>query len=648
MDIKHYLMLLCSIFALYLAGHIIFRIAKLKSPSEIHFNFFLKLVAGIIVFFVIYSIMITRFTTVNLSFIIIAAVSWYLLKKENLFDEKRKLFRLNFNSSILLLVFEILVTGTWWYIWTDHYYWSIPYNLPHKDIIYYSSIAEFFNKTHQENWFTSINLFDPNLQGTSPYHYFEIWITAGYAKVFNVLPLIAYIKLAMPLLLTASSIGIMALFKIYFKHNYFNLLLPALVFLHGMYFSDFLTEIDAFVYNPVSYPKYITVYLMLIVALLFFIKNKNIFFLALLCIPVMSISCTAGIFGSLVLFALINLFVKNKAIEKKTCYFIIVSVFTLFAFIMGFYSVTGVKQKNLEDTFSIAAIFSNWHTPINVMGATTLQFLYLYSAYVVILILLLLLKKDFFADKTVRYWMLMMGLIYATTLVTWAILFQMNNSFQLFQNLAIPALSVTLIFIFINAAAYLKEKKMRYYYLLLLFIFIHSGWILANSYNSNFSFGNYTSKFSEHYVNNIKQAINDKPLNPMGVFFMDSSDYTLQWASKVTNFYTLGDYLKLLEPGYFTISLTPYDTPLNTASKKAYNFDKLLVETSVFYKFTEKLRKNNPVKSVSDSQIDFIKSYKINYGVASKKAKLSPQMESIIDRQFVDEKTGERFILFKN
>ncbi len=282
MDIKHYLLLLCSIFALYLSGHVIFWITKLKSPSELHLSFFIKLVTGIVACFVIYSMLITNLVTVNLSFIIIAAASWYLLKKENLFDEKRNFFPGKINQSGLLVIFEILVIGTWWYIWIDHYYWHIPYNLPHKDIIYWASIAEFFNITHQENWFTSINLFDPNLKGTSPYHYFEIWIAAGYAKVFNVLPLIAYIKLTMPLLLTASSIGIIALFRNYFTHNYFNLLLPALVFLQGIYFSDFLTEIDAFVYNPVSYPKYMTVYLMLIVTLLFFIKNKNIFLLPLL------------------------------------------------------------------------------------------------------------------------------------------------------------------------------------------------------------------------------------------------------------------------------------------------------------------------------------------------------------------------------
>ncbi len=361
----------------------------------------------------------------------------------------------------------------------------------------------------------------------------------------------------------------------------------------------------------------------------------------------MSISCTAGVFISLLLYYLVNLFIKNKLIDKKTSYFIIVSVFILFAFIMGFYSVTGVKQKNLEDTFSIAAVFSSWHTPINIIGATTLQFLYLYSVYVVILILLLVLRKDLFSNSTVRYWMLLIGLIYLTTLGTWATLFQMNNSFQLFQNMAIPALSLTLTFIFIRAAAYLEEKKVRYHNLLLMFILIHSGWILITSYNSNFSFGNYTSKFSENYVNNIKKEIDEENLNPIGVFFMDSSDYTLQWGSKVTNFYMLGDYLKLLKPGYFTISLTPYDTPLNTASKKAYNFDKLLVETSVFYKFTENNRKQNPHKSVPESQIDFIRTNKINYGIASKEAKLTTQVASIIDRQFVDEKTGERFMVFK-
>ena len=131
------------------------------------------------------------------------------------------------------------------------------------------------------------------------------------------------------------------------------------------------------------------------------------------------------------------------------------------------------------------------------------------------------------------------------------------------------------------------------------------------------------------------------------MFFFSKEEYDQLPGRRESHFYTLGDYLKVLKPYYNTISLTVFDIPMGNATSSHYLSNLQLLHSSVFYLFVEKLKDAQRFTTIEDAQVAFIKTYKIGYGIASKLAILSPQIQSITGEQIIDEKTGERFIIFK-
>jgi len=52
-------------------------------------------------------------------------------------------------------------------------------------------------------------------------------------------------------------------------------------------------------------------------------------------------------------------------------------------------------------------------------------------------------------------------------------------------------------------------------------------------------------------------------------------------------------------------------------------------------------------RSIAQSQIDFIREFKINYLIVTKNVRLTPELKNIVKEEIVDSNTGERFILLR-
>ena len=74
----------------------------------------------------------------------------------------------------------------------------------------------------------------------------------------------------------------------------------------------------------------------------------------------------------------------------------------------------------------------------------------------------------------------------------------------------------------------------------------------------------------------------------------------------------------------------------------------MLIGASIFYKFVSNQKKMGEFKTIPQSQVDFIKTYHIQYGIISKNASLSDNMKGIITRTIDDDISGEKFVLFNN
>jgi hypothetical protein len=247
----------------------------------------------------------------------------------------------------------------------------------------------------------------------------------------------------------------------------------------------------------------------------------------------------------------------------------------------------------------------------------------------------------------IKEWFILTILVYGASLAAWALLFQMRHSLQVFQNISIPFINITIIFFLIYLSCELKRKKSFFYPVMLILMFVNCSIVLSKNYKNNPVFNTFNQTYSDAYVSKIDGVLKVKPINPIGVFFLDREEYD-DWSGRTeSNFYTLGDYLKLLKPYYNAISLTVFDVPLGTVSSPKYRSNLQLLQSSIFYHFTDSLKNANKFITIEDAQISFIKTNKINYGIASRIAKLSPQLQSMIGEQIIDEATGERFMIFK-
>jgi hypothetical protein len=592
----------------------------------------------------LYSLIVTEGKTIQLEFIIIGTGILYLLKKEKLFlNKKRNLksfFQINKNKSLLLL-FETIIVSTAWFLWQEHFC-GIQYVLPAQDVTFFSKVAEYLNLSGNENVFTTYNLLDSKYNGTSPYHYFEIWLTAGFSRVFSILSLIAYLKLMIPVFLTIISIGIIAIFKFFFKSNYFNLLLPLLLFSQAIYLSEFLTSIATFSLHAFDGPKLLPIYLFITAFFVFYNVNRTLSFIILLIIPLVSISTTAGIYSSLTLFALYNWFFKKNIITKTDSLLLLVLIGTLFVFTLTFYFFTGIQEKQLYSVINLYSVIKNLRTSINIIGATSLQIMYLYCIYFIVFSVFFFIQK--IKSTPLTYIIGLLLLIYFTSLTAWALLFQMMDSVQIFQNLVVPFINITIVYFSIIILFELRKKRSLLLFFILL-ISINTVLSASKNYNSQPYFYNKES-YSLAYINSIKKLVTESSINPLGVFLRSKSEYISTY-DKIHTLGTLGGYLKLMEPNFNTISLSVHDAPIDSSNAINYNRELFQIKSTVFYNYVENQKEKGLFTSIPKAQVDFIKKYKIQYGIMSKNVVVSPDMNSIIYKTVEDSNTGERFVTFK-
>jgi hypothetical protein len=108
----------------------------------------------------------------------------------------------------------------------------------------------------------------------------------------------------------------------------------------------------------------------------------------------------------------------------------------------------------------------------------------------------------------------------------------------------------------------------------------------------------------------------------------------------------LGDYLLYAKNKTFPMSLSPYNIRL---SEDPFTRQAQLegMHDTPFYVFVENQKAQKRFSSIEQSQVDFIREYKINYLIVTKDVVLPETLQTLIDKVITDKLTGERFILLK-
>jgi hypothetical protein len=618
----------------YVVGSALWAIIHTETEG-VYTQIFFKLLWGMMAWVWLTALFFTRGVTVFWAFLPLAISLAILNTPSFSFSRWWGRFRESVNLQkksvyVVILVFFLVFAWRFGSIYQAN---QLPL-VPHGDSVFYANCIDFMMATGKEN--SSLDYIYPS--GVSPYHYFELWLTAGFVQVFGFNTALALLLITFTLGLLLVFVGFCAIEEHWQPITWLSLVRNlGLLFACGVVFSwyqqiGFMQYIMVYARNLSNYPKLFPIYLFLLAALHRLQKNKpEEAFIWLLCLPLVSISTAIGVIPGLMLW------LTWRAYRQKRLDYTLWAVGILVPlWIFLFYKIL-TEQADTHVSTNFGDVLANLNrlkflrTAFNIGIGATLQMILIYLPF------LLIANR-----KPQRTWLNITGVqwlvfFYLFSLSGWAALHQKTSSTQIFTNLSTSMLNIAACYLLIRVGAQLGSFRQNWQYAGIVFCII---WGVRTAL-PEYRFG-----YAQHpeYLHAIHEQ--SEKLSDLGAFMYGQADYAQIPFSYISNFAIQGSYLIYLDKHTFPLSITPHLYHVN-----AYSPDKAMEESALhntpFYKYAEAQKQRGNFKSWEKLQWEFIQQYGINYIIASKNAIVPYQCEPYIKQRWVDPNTGERFILLK-
>ncbi len=622
---------------------------------------------GLVLFTLVYSVYVTALKTVNLALPLVflfLGVELYFYRKQHRQafslsvitsatkrDEKNRLKKI---AGLLLL--SLLIYSWFAYIIINPQS-EFGFFLPDKGKIYYANMADMLS-TGQENRWGVNNVLSDYYKGVAPYHYFELWISNLFSVFTRAPCIVALYLFVYPLLNFVTALGLLALVEKVSVVNFLKQIsVLLLLFVSGFYFNsvspDFSYSMN-FGESPMEYmgEKYVSYYPFIIFYFLLFLEGFFVPALAfLLIVPVISVSTLPGIFASYVLFTAYAFFAKKlnrKEVFRLIMYLVVLCVFlALFYKCLGAtdnpYFVNGIFYYTDLKSFDFYAIKVFFAELAYRICDNPLKFLLLHAPFVPIVILV------FRANKKAGYRSLLLftGILYAVSLLLYGIFYKLFDGIQFYTN-DFTFINVFIIFSFILFAYAKTETTSKKVWQVIISIpvlclLLYKVYFAFNMHQKNISENQIYSGEYMQSVKKIGESINNKQL--VGALFgggANEMDVHNDDKSGISCF-----YLAYVPVFYPTIDLSVFDISDWSREAEVAEVQRASVEQSPLTLLVKEQKRQLKFVSIEESQVDFIKKHKIKYLVISKLARVSKQIEGLIDQQVTDSKSQERFAHLK-
>lgn len=618
-----------SIIFFFLLGAFIQKIFNKKYTND-YFSIFSKILIGIIIFSITFALFKTSSKTILLGTCLLIIPFIRSQRQIHTINKLRPKY------SSILLFFELFMIVILTYLIKVYPLFTLENNIifPNQDYTFYAKLSEYISESGNESY--SLD-YIYNQNQVTPYHYIEIWATSSItyfllgSTIFN-LNIVVFGVFSVLIYL-----GFMSIVSTWKKPTIFmRFSVFLLMFFSALDFSFFqylplLKNLSSLTTTIWGIPKISVIYVFILLAIYYFTrkeKQKGLLSLLFLCFFYTPVA--PAVVSGLFVWVLIDFFwyEKNKKILIENLFFIFYSIL----FIGLFYLLLG--ERNNEKLLDNTITFQYIKTAFNIIIGTNIQLIVIYSPIIVVTIL--------FLDKIKKYcfkqsFIFLFVLVYLFSLLAWALMQTNLNSSQLFYNISTPIFHIFSILIILYSIFILPNQKIK------IITFIFSGFFIFIGIYNVFAYKGY-QKFENSFVQEIKK---DFKLikNKIGICFQNEDFYSSPHTTSNTS--ALGCYLLLFEKNTHTIDLTIFDIINQQKNHFFYNTYKKNLQNSIFYRFVEQQKQKNKFESIQQSQIDFIKEYKIEYLVASNNVKLSPLINVLIKKEIKDTISGERFIILK-
>lgn len=628
--------LLVIIFA-YILGYVIFRFFIKNDSVDIFKNLF----TGIIVSVTIYSIILTNIKTINIFIVFLGLIWYYIYKKKYSKDLRSTSIKFTFNWNDLLylcgltLVLYIINVLTLINIKSfsfSGYFW---------DTYFYSRVSQYLN-SGIENTYLELNYINNNHE-ISFYHYFELWFAALISKVFDIPTYPSYILISYTVLQVSIFYGFLNLLKNKYKKLFVNMIFAFLMlyqffifkvlidYLYNITHLEFLNSFYKADGVGFSMTQWVLPKGLIVIMPIIFIFNEikkqnhlNVVFLTLLLTiinPVIGISLSIG-YALLLLLEL-----KFKAIPYLLIY-------VLFGLFYAFFLVFGIDNHILgEESSKFVLNIPYSLIQIKLFAKVLFSIFVSLSLFVFFIgykrsIAYLLSIKRFIVVALIGSFV---GLIVNILIVDY-------DSKQFWTYTLIPTFTMILIYLLIET--WINSKlNIKILLITLMTITVFIGISEKLKYKNVI-----LTKYGSIYEKKVLNYLSKKNVVMAGSIFSDS--YYGNIHTTKSTYRTLGEFIHFYRNGYINFTLTDYKASKVLSKLGYYELSALRNYKKTAY-FNNYL-KNNENKTIGESQLEFINTYKIQYVFVQAGGYIEPELRLGISCIARDELSGEQFFVVNN
>ncbi len=629
--------------------------------KHIYSKLFFKLFTGLITSITVYSLLRTNGETINLGFILIGSLYYFLTKQKiewNGYKERVKSSKKEWFSLITLFGFSSVI-----FLWKYYCLFNNGQNYPiviNSDSIFHSNISIFLNSVGIES--SNTNYYYPP-DGTHPYHYFEGWTIALFSFFFNLNTWITEEIIVYPLYALLIISGIWSLIEKITPLNLFSKLVSiSVLFFSSFYFGDLsqfgfifnLKDTHCFNFNAIDEfwgLKLAVAYIFTIAGINLLIDKKiTPAILLLLGLPILSITLAPGILMSTSLFLLgIYFFQKKINLTSKISFLHLGIPLLIFLFIILFYRFSGASQEYIKipskDEFLIEFnSFSAIKNKISLFIFRILQIIVLYCPVWILFLISFYSNKPNWKNKLpqLSFLFYFTVLLINCSLLVWLLLSFGFGSKAYFFYASLPFISVFSVLLLIISQEVTNSKRIKWgirlFIILMISIFTYRSYSIYSE-NKKKLWDNYSTEFIAKVYdasNQVKNTLggrfegNEYFNNPV---FIDNVDHFGPF---------LSGFNKTRHRSFITTSLSSIEV---TKEQLKNTLNKNYILTSPFYIFQKQLKKSKKFISCGQAKLEFIKKNKIDYLIVNKNIELDSVIKIYIKKQIKDPKTGISFVL---
>jgi hypothetical protein len=610
------------IFSSTIVGNLILKCSKLQITDAIG-RFFISNILGLVFMVSTYSFYNLGFNTLYWTGIVFLLLFIFIKKDKKLIEQENWSAK---KIGIVTIIFCVTITLLYLSFIES---WSPFVLINMGDDLYYAKLSKNLTISHDENRFQVYNLLLPSLyKGTSPYHFFDLWLNNLISKLNGQNSYSNLILIVYPYFKFLIFVGFYCLTNTlsHYKNGIMNLFISfCLLFWCGFYFEFYN---NYFLYHTFQVPlfgnvvnKANTVNLVLIaVFYLWFIRKEVVSLMFLSLIPLLY-STTVFVFWCPVCFFALLVYIKAPFFEfEKQLWWFWVLVSSLVITVLAIKSPQILSNNN---NFSISYLTSvvehfSVKTMFNIIAGSVITFIVGYFFAIVLFAYKHTLTKDFITQLNAKPLIAIQLLSITFGLFFWAIFYMSLDSVQLFSLGGVQMLNLFVVCLIIFVTTRIKSNYLS------VPIWLYFGYLACSQIRKDISHLEIDVQKITFEKASVSMA-NEYPSNKLVANLLGKEDFDIgiySWGQ-----YTMSsDYMFAIDDSYRSLSLSDFERQINKNIENNY-LDKLrfenINEIGFYYNYL-KIKKNDPKypykyfpNNSFEHQLDFLKTHKVRFAVIS-------------------------------